>query len=143
MLVLASNSPRRKQLLGLGGWSFTVRACEVDESVQPGELPDAYVRRLAESKARCALELLSAAERAQAVVIAADTTVVDPHGDGRFEGGFEILGKPANPAEAESMLRSLRGRTHQVVSGIAVLRAADGASRSEAVTTDVPMRAYS
>ncbi|TAK11296.1 MAG: septum formation protein Maf [Anaerolineae bacterium] len=129
-LILASASPRRRQLLALGGWSFAVLAADVDEMPHPDEPPGDYVLRLAAEKARAV-----AAGSPQAWgVVAADTTVVD---------GGQILGKPANAAEAEAMLRQLRGRTHQVLTGIAVLRLADGLLKTELAATDVPMRAYS
>jgi septum formation protein len=134
MIILASNSPRRKQLLALTGWDYRVLAAQVDESPRPGEPPVAYVRRLAQEKARAALELLPAAERSQALVIAADTTVV-------FQG--EVLGKPQDAAEAGSMLRRLRDRTHQVYTGLAALRPGDGRLLDEVVLTEVRMRDYS
>lgn len=148
MLILASNSPRRKELLQLGGWDFVVQAADIDESVAEGETPDAYVRRLAEHKAQRIFEQLGEQERRQAVILAADTTVVDvwdapdePH-DADKATHFEILGKPADQAEAEQMLRRLRGRTHLVLTGVAVLRGSDGLGCSETVATDVPMRNY-
>jgi MAF protein len=140
MLVLASNSPRRKQLMALGGWNFSVLAAEVDESVCPGESPDVYVLRLAEDKARATLPMLKEPSSSSALVIAADTAVVDL--DGTERGGGVILGKPASPAQAEEMLRRLRGRVHQVYTGLVVLRLRDGALFSEVVITDVPMRNY-
>jgi septum formation protein len=109
-LVLASNSPRRRQLLALTGWTFNVRPVDIDEYPLPGEVPEAYVLRLAERKARTA--------RQQAVpgqtVLAADTTVAD---------GNTILGKPADAGEARVMLRSLRGREHTVYTAIGVCAA--------------------
>lgn len=134
MLILASNSPRRKQLLALTGWDYRVLAAQVDESPRPGEPPQVYVRRLAQEKAWAALELLAAAERSQAVVIAADTTVV---ADG------EVLGKPEDAAEAGSMLRRLRDRTHQVYTGLVALRSGDGELLDDVVLTEVRMRDYS
>jgi septum formation protein len=129
-LLLASNSPRRKQLLALGGWEFTSVPADVDESVLPGETPHEYVLRLAEAKAR------ASAQHAEAnrVVVGSDTAVI-------IDG--DILGKPADSAEAESMLRRLRGRTHQVYTGIAVFRVADGRLAADLCITDVPMRDYS
>lgn len=129
-LVLASNSPRRRALLALGGWPFEVAVPGVDERCLPGEAPEAYVRRLAGTKARAA----ASEARNGAVVIAADTIVAD---------GDELLGKPVDERDAARMLRQLRGRTHQVYTGLAVLRARDGRTLSEVCRTDVPMRAYS
>jgi len=103
---------------------------ELDERPLPGENPKAYVLRLAEAKARAAIP--SAAP--DAVIVAADTTVVD---------GSEILGKPVDHLQAEAMLRSLRGRSHQVYTALAVWRNADGALLTDCCSTDVPMRAYS
>lgn len=110
-LVLASRSPRRAELLAAAGISFEVLAADVDESVQPGEAPAAYVERLALEKARAVLAL-----RPGATVLGADTTVV---ADGL------ILGKPADELEAAGMLRRLRGRGHDVYTGVAVV-SADG-----------------
>jgi septum formation protein len=129
-LVLASNSPRRRELLALGGWTFDTRPAEVDESQLPGEGAETYVLRLAESKARtCA-----ATTRKEFIILAADTTVVD---------GNDILGKPGNTAKAVDMLRKLRNRTHQVYTGIAVIRISDRNLGTDLCVTQVPMRAYS
>jgi septum formation protein len=106
-LVLASSSPRRRELLSGLGLRFTVRASEIDETLLPGEAPDAYVLRLAREKAR-------AAGRPGELVLAADTSVI-------IEG--EILGKPRDGADAERMLRLLSGREHEVLTGVAVLDA--------------------
>ncbi|HSL30566.1 MAG TPA: Maf family protein [Anaerolineales bacterium] len=127
-LVLGSNSPRRRQLLALTRVDFTVSAADVDESQQANESPTDYVLRLAETKAR--------ATRAghDQIVLAADTTVVD---------GSEILGKPADAAEATSILKHLRGHTHQVYTGIALFRLRDGLLLKDLCITDVPMRNYS
>ena len=135
-LVLASNSPRRKQLLSLGGWKFNVLPVDVDESPLPGEEPLDYVLRLAASKGQAAAgQVFAAADPVEdVIVVAADTTVVD---------GKTILGKPADKDEAERMLRSLRGRIHQVYTALAVLRRSDGSMRTDWCVTDVPMRDYS
>jgi MAF protein len=130
ILYLASNSPRRRELLALGGWMFNVDAANVDESVLPGESPRDYVLRLAEAKAHAVLPRT----RAEHVVIGSDTTVVIDD---------EILGKPADAAEARVMLMRLRGRTHQVLTGVAVIRARDGLTLTDVCITDVPMRDYS
>ena len=130
ILILASNSPRRKQLLSLGGWAYNIAVADVDESLHPNEAPGDYVLRLAELKAR------KSAENAvpESVVIAADTSVVD---------GDEILGKPLDEDDAARMLKRLRGHTHQVYTGLALLRVSDGHALSDLSITDVPMRDYS
>lgn len=149
MLVLASNSPRRRQLLALGGWDFIVVIPQVDESVLPGESPVQYVCRLAELKARAAASLIGE-KSLELVILAADTAVINPIEDDQasrleeLDGCHsEILGKPFDEAEAAEMLRKLRGRVHQVITGLALLRIPDGRMTLEAVATDVPMRDYS
>jgi len=129
-LILASNSPRRKQLLALGGWVFGIEVSNIDETRLPGEDPAGYVRRLAEQKARAVLPRVGPAH----LIIGSDTSVV-------IDG--DVLGKPAHAMEAREMLMRLRGRAHQVYTGIAVLRASDGNLWTDVVVTDVPMRAYS
>jgi MAF protein len=141
MLILASNSPRRKQLLDLTGWDYRIVVPTADEQVRQGEPPDEYVRRLALEKAQAASALLLATDRQQAIILAADTTVVDVDAPGSPSG--EILGKPADPTEAWAMLRRLRGRLHRVYTGLAALRLADGAVINRVVSTDVWMRNYS
>jgi MAF protein len=130
MLVLASNSPRRRQLLALAGWTFSVSVADVDESQLKNELPEDYVLRLAETKARA---VASQAHKEQ-IILAADTTVVD---------GVDILGKPKDSIEAAAMLTRLRGHTHQVYTGVSLLRLRDGLLLKDLCITDVPMRAYS
>jgi septum formation protein len=160
MLILASNSPRRRQLLSLGSWPFSVLPAEIDESVHPGEAPDAYVTRLAQSKARAALAVLRQAALPEArgsvpqLIIAADTAVVDwtagePGTDENMargeptKGSFAILGKPVDFKDAERMLRRLRGRSHWVYTGLAALRLKDDRLLSEVCISEVPMRQYS
>lgn len=126
-IVLASNSPRRRQLLALAGLEFSVIVAGVDESLQANESPASYVLRLAETKAR------AVAAVPDQIVLAADTTVVD---------GDHILGKPQDEAEARAMLTQLRGRTHQVYTGIALLRKSDDTLLTALSVTDVPMRNY-
>src|SRR2546429_1578349 len=106
MIVLASGSPRRRQLLEMIGLEFRVVPPEVDESLGPAEQAEGYVTRLAREKATT----VARRERG-AVVVAADTTVV-------LRG--TIFGKPANPEEAAEMLRQLEGRKHQVMTAVAV-----------------------
>lgn len=127
-VLLASNSPRRKQLLALGGWPYLIQSADVDEVPLPGELPAAYVLRLAESKARAVA--MSASNQ---LVLAADTTVVD---------AGSILGKPRHADEAREMLLRLRSRTHQVLTALAVLPASNGRLLTDLCVTDVLMRAY-
>lgn len=130
ILLLASNSPRRKQLLALGNWKFNVTVSDVDESQLAGETPKEYVLRLAQAKA------LAVAEKAdfENIIIGSDTAVID---------GNEILGKPQDNEDAERMLKQLRGRTHQVYTGVAIYRVSDKKMLTELCITDVPMRAYS
>lgn len=128
--ILASTSPRRRYLLGLMGWNFQVAPPDVNEDVLPGEAPRAYVLRLAERKALTA----GGQRNADSVIIAADTTVVDDD---------ELLGKPQDEAEAEEMLRRLRGREHQVYTALAVLQPGQDRLLTDLSATDVPMRSYS
>jgi septum formation protein len=128
-LILASASPRRRELLAQAGFEFSVEAADVDESLRSGEESGAYVRRLAEEKARAVFARYAAKESAGApfmmassswvgsnnaplIVLGADTTVVC---DG------EILAKPEDSADAMRMLRMLSGRTHEVLTGVAVV----------------------
>ncbi len=101
MLILASQSPRRREILERAGIPFTVRVADVDESVRDGEAAQSYVRRLATRKA-------VAAGRPGEVVLGADTTVVVD---------WEILAKPTDAADAARMLRLLSGRSHEVITG--------------------------
>ena len=107
-LLLASGSPRRRELLRLTGLSFATTSADIDETLLPGETARAYTVRLSQDKARAAL----AAAAGHALVRAADTTVAD---------GDAILGKPANTDEAWAMLRQLRGRAHQVYTALTVI----------------------
>lgn len=106
-MVLASRSPRRAELLTAAGIEFTVRAADVDETPLDGEAPRDYVLRVAEEKAR-AVEASG-----DEVVLAADTTVVL---------GNEIMGKPADAADAAQMLRALAGKRHEVITAICLRR---------------------
>jgi septum formation protein len=124
LLLLASASPRRRELLGHLGLPFEVAAPDLDEAVQPGEPAEAYVERLARAKAQ-------ALAREGMFVLAADTSVV-------VDG--EILGKPGGDAEVgAAMLRRLQGRTHQVLSGVAV--AFGGSVLARVVASRVEFRA--
>ena len=127
-LILASNSPRRKELLALFGWPFEVIPADIDESRKTDEPAVDYVRRLAGEKAQ------AVAENHEGLILAADTIVVD---------GEELLGKPVDDTDARRMLIQLRGRTHQVYTGVALLNTATGESGNTICRTDVPMRDYS
>ena len=116
-LVLGSASPRRSELLSQLGINFEVRPADIDEAVQAGETPTAYVARLSREKA-------GAVGRAGELVVAADTTVV-------VEG--EILAKPDDQDDARRMLTLLSGRTHVVHTGVTVLRVG---ARSETQVVD-------
>ena len=114
MLVLASQSPRRSEILRQAGISFTVRTAPVDESPLPGEPPEDYVQRLAEMKARAVPCAVSSTDAE--IVLGADTTVV-------VDG--EMLGKPVDTADARRMIAMLEGRRHRVMTGICLLRGAE------------------
>jgi septum formation protein len=108
-LILASASPRRSELLAQAGFSFRVHPAHISEDPQPDEDPIAYVVRLAREKAQAVFDQLG---DPGAVVLGADTTVsLDNH----------ILGKPEDAADAARMLRLLSGRTHRVMTGVAVV----------------------
>lgn len=130
MIVLASASPRRSELLRQIGIDHVVRPVEVDESVRPGEAPAAYVLRLADAKARALRAQLATAERRP--ILAADTTVA-------LEGA--ILGKPRDADDARAMLERLSGRTHQVHTAVAVLHG--GVLDARVSTSDVSLRPLS
>lgn len=107
-LILASGSPRRAEILNSIGWDFEVQPADIDESIFEGESAEAYVTRLALEKAR------TIAERNNGkLVLGADTTVVIDK---------EIIGKPVDFDDARSMLRELSGRTHIVLTGVALVK---------------------
>jgi septum formation protein len=110
MLILASGSPRRREILERAAIPFVARPAEVDESVRPGEDACAYVKRLAREKA----EAVDAAPND--IVLGADTVVVVER---------EILGKPLDEADAARMLRMLSGREHIVMTGVCLLSAGE------------------
>ncbi|HKV73096.1 MAG TPA: nucleoside triphosphate pyrophosphatase [Gemmatimonadales bacterium] len=120
VLILASASPRRKQLLEMLGIPVTVRPSSVPEVRGPGEAPVAYAERLARDKARAVPGDL---------VLGADTTVL-------LEG--ELLEKPADAADALRMLRRLQGRTHEVITSVALV--SDGRLRQATDITRVTFR---
>lgn len=107
-LVLASSSPRRKELLERLSLRFEVERADIDETPRPGESPKGYVKRLAREKANTVAKRIA---RTDALVLAADTSVVL---------GKEILGKPTDKANAVEMLKKLSGKTHEVLTAVAV-----------------------
>ena len=116
-LILASASPRRSELLAQAGYEFEVRPAHVNEDLRPGEDPIAYVTRLAREKAEAVLRQIVAEPQPDSTgpgalaVLGADTTVtLDNH----------ILAKPEDEADARRMLSLLSGRTHRVITGVAV-----------------------
>jgi len=123
-LILASASPRRAEILRSAGLQFTVLSSAVDETPMPSEVPQDLVRRLALAKA----ELVAARALGPAIVIAADTVVV-------LEGA--ILGKPRTSEDARQMLAKLSGRTHSVMTGVALIRLPDAERREFIETTQV------
>jgi septum formation protein len=126
-VILASQSPRRRELLTLVGIAHEVRPADLDETALPGELPEPHATRLARAKAATL-----AARHADALVIAADTIVVIDD---------EILGKPRDRADAAAMLARLSGREHAVVTALAMARGAEVRSSVERVS--VTFRALS
>lgn len=111
-LVLASASPRRRELLTQCGYTFTVHPAAIPEDPLPNEDPIAYVVRLARQKAEVVFAQLSSKGSAAPHVLGADTTVTVDN---------QILGKPADAADAARMLRLLSGRTHRVITGVALI----------------------
>lgn len=131
-LILASASPRRRELLAQAGFVFEVEAADVDESQLAGEDAADYVRRLAEEKASAVFSRWSVEDAAERplVVLGADTSVVC---------NGEVLGKPIDARDAERMLRRLSGRTHLVLTGVATATRAGVVS--DVVTTEVTFSA--
>ncbi len=117
-LILASSSPRRAQILLDAGFDFTIQPANVDESLAPGEAVEAYVARIAQAKAH-AVAGRALADGTPAIVIAADTVVL---------AGKQILPKPKDADDARRMLRLLDATTHEVLTGLFVIRAYDGIS---------------
>ena len=122
-LILASQSPRRRELMGLFHVPFIVRVADIDETMNPENSPCDEVAQVSRRKA------LAVAREADDVVIAADTIVVL---------GSQVLGKPHSPEEAKDMLRALSGRDHQVMTGLTVLRGDTAVTVTE--ITDIHFR---
>ncbi len=128
-IVLASASPRRRELLQQAGWQVRVRPAPVNERRLKGETPRQYVLRLARLKAKTA----AGVHVSRWPILAADTTVAQTGPDGQHR----IYGKPASTAGAKRMLRQLSGRWHEVWTGIALQDPASGKVWSRAVKTRV------
>ena len=122
MLILASGSPRRRELLTAAGIAFTVHPADVPEIQQPGEPPETFALRVAREKA-----LAVAVLRPGSFVLAADTIVVVDN---------TVLGKPKDAADAARMLRMLSAREHAVTTGVCLIRP-DGRQSNEVATTIV------
>jgi septum formation protein len=129
LVILASASPRRRELLSRLAWPFTVMPADVDEQQHPGEAPLAYVVRLAQAKAAHI-----APRFPDALVLGADTVVVLDQ---------QVMGKPADAAQAQQMLTQLSGRQHTVLTGLALLQHGQRLMRLESVSTQVHFRVLS
>ena len=127
---LASNSPRRREILTWAGWKLETTSSNGDETMLENEAPEQYVRRVAELKSRVDLSNASDSD----IIISADTIVV-------FDG--KILGKPKDSRDAAEMLAAMRAREHWVMTAIAVRRADKNSARLELCRSKVRMRAYS
>jgi septum formation protein len=108
ILVLASQSPRRAEILTAVGWQFEKQTADIDETEFPGEKPENYVRRLAREKAEAVADT-----RESGLVLGADTIVVIDE---------KIIGKPKDLADARRMLRMLSGNWHEVLTGVALIK---------------------
>jgi septum formation protein len=125
-IILASNSPRRRELLRQIGVPFSVAPADVDEDIMPGEAAETYATRVARDKAR-----IAAARIHVGIVIAADTIVVLDN---------EILGKPADSTDAARMLEKLSGRVHRVITAIVIKDAGTGRELEKSAETRVWFR---
>jgi len=123
-LILASASPRRAEILRNAGISFSVLSSAVDETPVPGETPQELVQRVALAKA----ELVAARAIGPAIIVAADTVVALERA---------VFGKPRTSEDARQMLDQLSGRTHSVVTGVALIRLPDAERREFIETTQV------
>lgn len=127
MLILASSSPRRQELLRQIGVPFSLSPVDIDEFIQPDETPQQYVQRLAQEKAQAASQ-----QHPSATILGSDTCVVYQQ---------SILGKPVNNDHAAEMLKQLSGHRHQVITAVALLNAQH--QRVINVTTEVVFRSLS
>lgn len=139
--ILASSSPRRRELLGTLGIPYTILKPDIDETQHPGEAPLDYVQRLSREKA---IEVVKRSS-ASSTILAADTVVILSADTMGIDGQGDILGKPLDANDARKMLQRLRGRTHQVCTAITLLVISNGEvqnSTTQVTRTDVLMRDY-
>jgi septum formation protein len=132
VLILASQSPRRKQLLAQLGYQFTVQASDIDECILPSELAYDYVLRLAKQKALHVFDSLNCAQQKVTSVLGSDTCVVLDN---------KILGKPRNEDDCIATLSSLSNRQHQVLTAIALVNARG--LEGQVITTEVTFKVLS
>lgn len=132
-ILLASASPRRRELIKLLGLPVETTAADIDEVPLPGEQAEAMARRLSREKARAVAQHLQSPPSSFRFILASDTVV-------SLDG--KLLGKPGDAAEARSMLQRLRGRVHQVYTAITLLDLQTDRSITDLACSDVPMRAY-
>lgn len=140
--ILASSSPRRRELFGTLGIPYTILKPDINESQHDGEAPLDYVTRLSREKAMQVVKHLSQ----PSAVLAADTVVILSADTMGIDGQGVILGKPVDAADARDMLQRLRGRVHQVCTAMTLLVLAEGdvqSSMTQITRTDVLMRDYS
>lgn len=136
-LILASSSPRRQELLAQLGCTFTVIKPDIDETQHPSESPLAYVTRLSQQKAQAVAEKLASPQ----AVLSADTVVILSADTIGITDEGAILGKPATPEEARTMLEQLRDRAHIVCTAFTLWD--EGVFYTTPVQTRVLMRRYS
>jgi septum formation protein len=127
-VILASNSPRRKELITLSGWKWSSSPVDIDETPGFNESPVDYVRRLAKEKAA------ACKNHHNVIILAADTIVVDEN---------TILGKPSDKDDARRMLKQLRGHSHSVMTAAVLFDPVTYRLEEELCLTNVPMRNYS
>ncbi len=128
-IVLASNSPRRSEILGWTKLPFSIHPADIDETPFANEPSDEYVLRLANQKAQASAGFAPF----NGIVLAADTTVAD---------GNTLMGKPVDGEDAKRMLIRLRGKIHQVHSAVVVSIPSKGIKKDVVCSTDVHMRRY-
>lgn len=141
--ILASGSPRRRELLAALGLTFTVIKPDIDETQHPGEPPPVYVERLSRQKAEAVYAQI--AHLPDAAIIAADTIVAADFNPADDNPAGAVLGKPADAADAHAMLTRLRGRPHTVMTAVTLLHTVGGAirwQRTARAVTRVFMRDY-